>query len=223
MELHPRRRSPAPSTASARAAGLAALAALAFALPAAAQYKVVGPDGRITYTDRPPAEAGNRIVPFAARGAGNAAPDAALPLELRTIVARFPVTLYVAAGTCDTCDAARTLLRSRGVPHDERSVAGADDLDALVRATGGRDLPALRIGAQALRAFSAEQWNGYLDTAGYPRDSRLPAGWRWPVATPLVEPRASAAAPTAAQRRPPPAVIDPQVEPPPAEPPPIRF
>ena len=40
-----------------------AVMAVLTALPAAALYKVVGPDGKVTYTDRPPAPASGRISP----------------------------------------------------------------------------------------------------------------------------------------------------------------
>jgi len=201
MERHP------PAHGARARAGLgAALVAVLVATPALAQYKVVGPDGRVTYTDRPPLEAGSRVTPFAARSAP-AAPDAALPIELRSVVARYPVTLYVGTDRCDACDAARKLLRERGVPHDERTVSSATDLDALQAATGARDVPALRIGQQVLRGLVAPTWHSYLDAAGYPRESLLPSGWRWAAATPLTERQTVAATPPA--RRAPPARAEP--------------
>ena len=40
-------------------------------------------------------------------------------------------------------------------------------------------------GQQPLRGLSAESWNAYLDSAGYPRESRLPVGYQFPTATTL--------------------------------------
>jgi hypothetical protein len=54
------------------------------------------------------------------------------------------------------------------------------------RITGGRSVPALTIGTQALRGFSDTDWHAYLDAAGYPRESRLPRGYQAPASTPLV-------------------------------------
>jgi hypothetical protein len=53
-------------------------------------------------------------------------------------------------------------------------------------------VPALTIGIQQLRGYSAIDWGAYLDAAGYPRQSLLPRGWQIPAPTAL----AGAPAPT---------------------------
>ena len=165
----------------------APLLALLAALPSHAQYKVVGPDGKVTYTDRQPASTDGKVVPLTARaGSGPVNPDAALPLEVRQAASRYPVTLYTITGTCEPCGAARQLLRQRGIPYAEKQVLSAEDTEALERLSGGRDVPALGIGAQTLRGFTAEVWASYLDAAGYPRDSRLPSGYVYAAPTPIV-------------------------------------
>ncbi len=173
-------------------------AAAATALPAAAQFKVVGPDGKITYTDRPVAPPpGGQVQPMRAGAVAAAAPgNAALPLELRGVVTRFPVTLYTSAD-CPPCDSGRALLQQRGIPYAERSVASDDDIAALLRLSGGRTVPAVTVGGQALRGFLDTDWHGTLDLAGYPKESRLPRGWSASQATPLVA-RAPVADPAAA-------------------------
>lgn len=176
------------------------VAALVAALPALAQYKIVGPDGKVTYTDRPPAAAEGRVTALGAR-APVAAAEPALPAELRQAVGRYPVALYVSMNACEPCDQARGLLRRRGVPFSERQVLTAEDGDALERLTGGRDAPTLTIGGQTLRGLAPDLWNQYLDAAGYPRDSRLPPNYQYPPAAPIVE-RREAARPTAAVPRP---------------------
>jgi glutaredoxin len=168
--------------------------------PAAALYKVVGPDGRVTYTDRPPADAQGRVTTLGANGSSSEAADISLPYALGRVAARYPVTLYAAAD-CPPCDSARTLLQQRGIPYSERRVATEDDAAALQRLVGGRTLPSLTIGTQALRGFSASEWTSYLDAAGYPRESRLPSNWQAPVPAPLVE-RATAPAAAAAPAAP---------------------
>jgi glutaredoxin len=164
----------------------APLAALLCALPAHALYKVVGPDGKVTYTDRPELASGSKITSLSA--AGTAQSDVALPLELRQAVSRYPVTLY-STNNCEPCDSARQLLRQRGIPHTEKLVTSNEDAEALQRLSGGRDAPTLTIGAQALKGLSADVWHSYLDSAGYPRESRLPANYQFAAATPLTERR----------------------------------
>ena len=161
-------------------------AALLVTLPVLAQYKVVGPDGKVTYTDRAPAQ--GKVTPLSARNSnGPAAPDAGLPAELRQVAGRYPVTLYTIAGACELCSAARQLLRQRGIPYTEKQVTSPEDNDALEKLSGGRDVPTLSIGSQTLRGLASEVWSSYLDAAGYPRESRLPANYQYAAPTPLTE------------------------------------
>ncbi len=196
---------------------LAVLAALTLgSAPAVAQYKVVAPDGSVTYTDRPPPPTAN--VSVTALGRNAAAPagggDPSLPLELRQAAARYPVTLYTTPD-CPPCDSGRKLLQQRGIPYSEKRVASDEDAQALERLVGGRTVPSLGIGAQPLRGFNEADWSGFLDAAGYPKESKLPRNWPVPVATPLIE-RAAAAPPPATPPRAPAAPEIRSPEPPPA-------
>jgi len=176
----------------------------------AQQYKVVRPDGSITYTDRPPLDASVRVTPIG-RNAPPQPADAALPIELRQAAQRYPVTLY-STTDCTPCDNGRKLLQQRGIPYSERRIASEEDAQALERVVGGRTVPALTVGAQPLRGFSETDWGSYLDAAGYPRESRLPRNWPVPAVTPLVEraPAAPAAASRQAAPAPEPVAAEPQ-------------
>ena len=184
---------------------LLALVAAAVVLPAQALYKVVGPDGKVTYTDRAPGTSDGKVTPLTATGSTVAAIPSELPIELRQVAARYPVTLYVVAD-CAPCDSARTLLRQRGVPYAERIIVTEEDAEAVQRLTGTRDVPTMTIGSQHLRGFSPETWSSYLDSAGYPRESRLPAGYEYAAAKPVTQraepPRPAALVPTPAPASP---------------------
>jgi glutaredoxin len=196
----------------------APLAALVVALPSHALYKVVGPDGRVTYTDTPPPNSsGSKVTKL---GAGNAVVvnEVALPLELRQATQRYPVTLYTMK-ICEPCDSARQMLRQRGIPFTEKLVVTNDDVNELQRLSGGRDAPTLTIGLQVLRGLASDTWNSYLDTAGYPRESRLPANFQYPTASPLTEPPALPLARQPAARPP----QDPFAQPPGDAPSGIKF
>jgi glutaredoxin len=177
-----------------------AVAALLGALPGYAMYKVVGPDGKVTYTDVPPSGSGSRVVPMG-QATAPAAAEISLPLELRQPVARYPVTLYSSAN-CEPCEAGRRWLRERGIPFSEKTVTSSEDVETFRRITGSSDLPALMIGPQVLKGLSQDQWGSYLDAAGYPRTSQLPRNYQYPTASPMVErkePAPRAAAPQAPQ------------------------
>ena len=182
----------------ARLAALAACALLATATQAQQVHRIVGPDGKVTFSDRAPEDkkAQSTVLSTAS---GGAASNPALPSELRQIASRFPVTLYTGE-SCSPCQQARQLLVQRGVPFTERSVNTNDDLDALRRLSGESALPFGTIGRQQLKGFSDAEWTQYLDAAGYPAQSRLPKGYTQPAATPLAPAKAPAAsAPDAPQ------------------------
>jgi glutaredoxin len=195
--------------------GVAALAAwLAAALPAQAQYKVIEPDGRVTYTDRQPSPTQAKVIPLGVH-APSAGAEVVLPLELRQVVARYPVTLYTLAGACEPCQTARQLLRDRGIPYAEKQVQTAEDGEALERLSGGREAPTLAIGSQYMRGLSSDVWTSYLDAAGYPRESRLPASYQYPASAPLTERRDASVARAPVRPAPParPADASPAAEP----------
>jgi glutaredoxin len=177
---------------SVRLAALAALvgwAALSGAGATAQQvYRIVGPDGRVTFSDRPPADANaaRAAQPVPVPGAaGTPTANPVLPLELRNAASRFPVTIYTGTD-CAPCLSARSFLSARGVPFTERTVTTEDDALALQRIAGVARLPIATIGGQHIRGYSEVEWGEYLDAAGYPKVSQLPATWRNPPATPLV-------------------------------------
>ncbi|MCM3563235.1 DUF4124 domain-containing protein [Hydrogenophaga intermedia] len=172
-----------------RTALVIATLSLGAALPAAAQgvYRIVGPDGRVTFSDNPPPAANAAPATPAARaaGAGGTAGGAALPFELRQVVSRYPVLLYT-GNDCAPCNSGRNLLNARGIPYSEKTVTTPEDIEALKRLAGEASLPFLSIGAQRLRGFSDTEWTQYLNAAGYPAQSALPSSYRRPAPSPLV-------------------------------------
>jgi glutaredoxin len=185
------------------------MGALAVLVTSAAQaqplYRIVGPDGRVTYTDRPPA--GTPAAPAGASAGPAGDAMANWPAPLRTAATRFPVTLYAADG-CPPCDDARQMLLRRGVPYAEKRVRSEEDARRLEQLTGGRLVPAATIGRQALSGFQEQDWQGWLDSAGYPRNRMLPPNWQPPPATALVpRPAAAVAAPAASEPTPRPAPL----------------
>ncbi len=177
-------------------------AALILAVTASqAQYKVIGADGKVTYTDRAPTTPEGKVSGIGAKAPAQAAqPD--LPFDLRQIATKYPVTLYTVAGACEPCASARQLLKQRGIPYAERQVITDEDSEALEKLSGGREAPTLTIGSQTLRGLAAEVWISYLDAAGYPRESRLPTSYQYRPASPIVDRREPATAQTGASPQP---------------------
>lgn len=185
---------------------LSVLGLLLLAGAAGAQnlYRSVDANGRVTYSDRPPAGSGASQAGVGATPAGGGASSGALPYTLRQAMQRYPVTLYT-QNDCEPCTTARTLLQTRGIPFEERTVGTPQDVAALERLSGQSTLPMLTVGSQQLKGFSDTEWARYLDAAGYPSSAQLPAGYRNPPAQPMVA--VSPAAPTAAAPAPSPRAV----------------
>jgi glutaredoxin len=162
-------------------------------------YRQVDKNGKVTFSDRAPTASTEPAS--GAQGGPSSAANAGLPYELRQVVQRYPVMLYTGE-ECSPCATARTLLVTRGIPFDERTVKSNEDIEALQRLSSQSSLPLLTIGSQQLKGYSDAEWSQYLDAAGYPKSNSLPAGYRNGPARPLVAqqtapaPRAPAA-PTA--------------------------
>ena len=174
--------------------GLVSVAALAQGV-----YRIVGPDGRVSYSDQPPPAANARPVVSGAPGAAGGA-SAQLPFELRQVASRYPVVLYTSA-ECAPCNSGRNLLNARGIPYAERTISTNEDAEALKRLSGQASLPFLTIGSQQIKGYSDSEWTQFLDAAGYPKQSALPSAYRRAAPTPLVAvaPAAAPAPATTAQ------------------------
>ncbi len=161
----------------------ARLLLLAGAASAQTLFRSVGPDGRITYSDRAPARQ-------AARQRSSAGWSRRLP--------RRPPRCPTICGSreslpCHVLHGARLralrrraqLLGGRGVPFTERTVGSNEDIAAL-KALERRVVAALCDAWAASRCMvSRAGMAAALDAAGYPKTSQLPAGWRAVAATPL--------------------------------------
>lgn len=148
-------------------------------------YRIVGTDGKVTFSDKPPVKPEQGKIAATGVGAAAAASTTGLPYELRQVANKYPVTLYTAPD-CGPCSSGRAMLSNRGIPFAERTVTTAEDSAALKRLVGDNSVPVLGIGGQRIKGYSDMEWTQYLDAAGYPKTSMLPAGYRQAPPSPLV-------------------------------------
>ncbi len=179
-------------------------------------YRSVDSNGRVTFSDKPPVEPAAKVTPVSSLVPATPSTAATLPLELRQVVGKFPVTLYT-SDNCAPCDGGRRYLVVRGVPFSEKIVNTAQDVDALKTLTGSTTLPFLTIGSQHIAGYSSSEWTRYLNAAAYPERSALPANYNAPPATALVPVQAPSAiqptSPTLEQAQPPVLPVAPQKTP----------
>jgi len=159
------------------------LALLLSATAHAQLYKSVGPDGKITYSDAPPAKPGKVTEKNAA---ATAAPSTQFPYELADAARKHPVTLYTASN-CAACDNGRKALNARGVPFTEKTVQTEEDVARLKQAGGDQELPLLTVGSKKQIGYEADAWTQLLSSAGYPANSQLPRTYRNPAPQPAAK------------------------------------
>jgi glutaredoxin len=153
------------------------LALLLSAAGASAQiYKSVDANGKVTFSDKPPANA----APVAVINAPGGVSTENLPYELAQAVRNAPVTLYTTA-KCTPCDQGRSLLRGRGIPFVERTITTERDQDALKQAGGDGQLPMLAVGNKKSMGYESILWGQMLDYAAYPASRMLPPGYQYPA------------------------------------------
>jgi glutaredoxin len=136
-------------------------------------YKSVGPDGKVTYSDSPPASAAK--VETRTFGSPNA-DTSNLPYELAQAVKNNPVTLY-SGSECAPCDEARKFLNTRGVPFSEKTINSNADIEKLRLLDKDAQLPLLLIGRIKQKGFESSAWSRALTAAGYPESSKLPVNY----------------------------------------------
>lgn len=159
-----------------------------------AQYKSVGPDGRVTYSDLPPPP-GSKVVEQKKLAVETSA-NPALPFELQEATNKYPVLLYT-GDNCAPCDEARAFLRGRGVPFTEKTVTSSEDIALFKQQSPDGTAPVLTVGSRKSVGYTQSSWTGLLDSAGYPRTAALPRDYRNPAPTALAPPRTNAdASPT---------------------------
>ena len=145
---------------------------LATVLAHAELYRWVDAEGKVHYSDTPPAP---NVKSFERRRAGGGKPgEAPLPYTLQQAVKNFPVTLYTTE--CgDACSRARKLLTKRGVPYTEMDANDEAARVELRKLIGPNlEVPVLKIGSKVVKGIEEGQWNTALDSAGYPTSAMIP-------------------------------------------------
>jgi glutaredoxin len=133
-------------------------------------YKSVGPDGKIVYGDRPPAEGRNeKTMKF------ESLPSSALPAsassyveQLRRLQAASPVVtppsgvvLYSAAW-CGYCRGAKAYLASKGIAYQDIDVETKSGMAAFAQAGGRGSIPLLVAGGQRAQGFTPAAYDVFF-------------------------------------------------------------
>jgi len=145
---------------------LSSLMVLSLGAQAGELYQWVGEDGRVHYSDTPPADATKAVRKKLGR---NVEANEDISYEARRAQQNFPVTLYVGESCVEPCALARALLRKRGIPYSEKLLKTKDEIDEFHKLSGSNDSPTLAVGKTYLGGFFESKWSSELDVAGYPK------------------------------------------------------
>ena len=167
---------------------LFATVALLFAAAAAAQaYRWVDKDGKVHYSQTPPAPTEATNVQKRSAG-GSMVESNQQSYATQQAEKNNLVTIYSAENCKGASKNARALLSKRGVPFREVAIVDETSRAELKKVSGSDEVPVLTVGKQVTKGYSADIWHAALDSAGYPRN-----------AAPLAEKAQKPAAPAAAK------------------------
>ncbi len=143
----------------------------------AQMFKWVDANGKTHFSDQPP-PATAKAAPM--KQSSTASSGVSLPYALATAARNYPVTLFT-SNPCAACDQGRSLLKARGIPFTEKTVASKADGEKLKEVGGAGGLPFLMVGNAKSTGFQAEAWTSMLNIALYPATKILPASYQYPT------------------------------------------
>jgi glutaredoxin len=130
-------------------------------------YRWTDEKGRVHVTDTPPPASARSVEKQ--KPLANAVEGAQPPYELAVAMKNFPVVLYTSPNCNEGCELARKALNARGVPFREVQVWDEQTNEALKKATGANQVPALMVGRSVQQGFEQGAYDALLDAARYPK------------------------------------------------------
>ena len=138
---------------------LLSLAILSSGLAQGAVYRIVGPDGRVTFTDMPP---GNQP----AMELSLPKPGPASPTQPAALKPRHSEIVVYGTQTCPYCKRLRADLGRRGIPYKFLDVDANPAEWARIRARGVTGVPYTTSGNKDLSGYSASGLEDFLKRIG---------------------------------------------------------
>lgn len=142
-----------------------ALCALSVCIPVSAQqiYRWVDADGRVQYTDKPPA--GVKSSPVRSRISSYSGTPV-VSGTASTGATRPEIKMY-ATDWCGYCRKAREHFARQGIRYTELDVDKSPAARAEYQRLGARGVPVILVGTQRMNGYSEERLAAMLKAAGY--------------------------------------------------------
>lgn len=133
------------------------------ALPAQAEiYKVVGADGKVSYTDQPPQDK-------AARSEALKIQTYAGPPAVSAYGGSVRKVTLLSAQWCGACKSAKAYMVGRKIAFEEWDIDRSEFARAKMREVGAKGVPVILVGKQKMVGFSPEGLENMLQQAGTPQ------------------------------------------------------
>lgn len=146
----------------------------AFNAVAETLFKVVGPDGKITYTDRPPADGKSTTTLRFADAPSTPLPDSVLKYQTalqKSMQSRLSqakkvdaigATTLFSAVWCGYCTRAKAYLQARGIRYREIDIDTPDGGQAYFEASGRSGVPLLLADGKRQTGFSESSYDSFF-------------------------------------------------------------
>lgn len=139
------------------------LLALAFcAQPVQAEiYKVIGADGKVSYTDKDPQSATAKTEKLKIQTYAGAPSVSSYNGSVRKVT-------MLSAQWCGVCRQARAYMVSRKITFEEWDIDQSEFARSKMREVGAKGVPVILVGKQKMVGFSPEGLDDMLQKAGVP-------------------------------------------------------
>lgn len=132
------------------------------ALPAQAEiYKVVGADGKVSYTDQPPQDKAARSETLKIQTYAGAPSVSSYAGSVRKVT-------LLSAQWCGACKSAKAHLASRKIAYEEWDIDRSEFARAKMREIGATGVPVILVGKQKMVGFSPQGLDDMLKNAAAP-------------------------------------------------------
>jgi glutaredoxin len=122
-------------------------------------YKVVGPDGKISYTDKEPQTVGAKSEKLKIQTYSGAPSVSNSGTSVRKVT-------ILSAEWCGICTRAKNYMKSRGIAFEEWDIDRSDFARAKMRELGARGVPVILAGGQKMVGFSEAGLDAMLKKSG---------------------------------------------------------
>lgn len=121
-------------------------------------YKVIGADGKVSYTDKEPQAPGTKTEKLRVQTYSGAP-------SVSSLNSTFKKVTILSAQWCGVCTRAKDYMKSRNIAFEEWDIDQSDYARAKMNELGARGVPVILVGKQKMVGFSPEGLDAMIKNA----------------------------------------------------------